>query len=156
MLCLLRSWTIWNVVTDIDNQYHYTGCPWVINSVAIMNRIICCGFHSASKFSALSFRSIIVPINRADAMLYRLMSTNPSNSETEEKKVHPTPMWWLWEELIPRSEAVKDFSIPIEKLETPQERYQRIVLLYRKPNQISKNMLNRYFKLWGLQQLIDN
>ena len=47
-----------------------------------------------------------------------------------------------------RSEAVKDFSIPIEQLETPQERYQRVVILYRKPNQISKNMLNRYFKLW--------
>ena len=43
---------------------------------------------------------------------------------------------------------MKDFSIPIEQLETPRERYQRVVILYRKPNKISKNMLNRYFKLW--------
>ncbi|KAK8793692.1 hypothetical protein WA171_002825 [Blastocystis sp. BT1] len=102
-----------------------------------MSRIISCGYRSASKLSALSFRSVIVPINGSDAMFCRLMSTNVSNSEMEEKKEQPTGM----------SEAVKDFSIPIEQLETPRERYQRVVILYRKPNQISKNMLNRYFKL---------
>ncbi|KAK8809967.1 hypothetical protein WA538_003519 [Blastocystis sp. DL] len=50
-------------------------------------------------------------------------------------------------ERIEISEDVKNFALPIEKLGSPVERYQRVVMLYRKPNQISKNMLNRYFKL---------
>ena len=46
------------------------------------------------------------------------------------------------------SEDVRNFALPIEKLGSPVERYQRVVMLYRRPNQISKNMLNRYFKLF--------
>ena len=54
-------------------------------------------------------------------------------------------------EIIPRSAEVKDLSIPIEKLETSLERYQRILLLHKKPYQMSKNMLNRYFKLYPIE-----
>lgn len=52
--------------------------------------------------------------------------------------------------ITPRSAEVKDLSIPIEQLGTPLERYQRITMLHRKPYQMSKNMLNRYFKLFGI------
>ena len=112
-----------------------------------MSRIISCGYRSASRLSLLSFRSVVVPINGRDAMFYRLMSTNASNSETEEKNEQPHGMLGFCGNCDSRSEAVKDLSIPIEQLETSRERYQRVVILYTKPNQISRNMLNRYFKL---------
>lgn len=92
MLYLLRSWTTCTVIGIVDNQYHLTCVSWAINNAAIMSRIISCGYRSASKLSALSFRSVIVPINGSDAMFCRLMSTNVSNSEMEEKKEQPTGM----------------------------------------------------------------
>lgn len=41
----------------------------------------------------------------------------------------------------------RDFSIPIEQLSSPEERYRRITVLNRKPYQMSSSVLNKYFKL---------
>ena len=47
-----------------------------------------------------------------------------------------------------------DFSIPIEKLDTPEERYKRITMLNRKPYQMSSSVLNKYFKLFVLTAVL--
>ena len=51
-----------------------------------------------------------------------------------------------------------DFSIPIEKLDTPEERYKRITMLNRKPYSVlmlvQEKVLNKYFKLFVLTAVL--
>ncbi|KAK8806421.1 hypothetical protein WA588_002991 [Blastocystis sp. NMH] len=102
-----------------------------------MNRFGVCSYRFVSSTSFASFRAMGAFAGRTTWVSSRHMATEASADAGESAP----------RERIEISEDVKNFALPIEKLGSPVERYQRVVMLYRKPNQISKNMLNRYFKL---------
>ena len=110
-----------------------------------MNRIAISSICSVSGMSTPALRVMSCVEGRVPSVFKRLFATTENQVDSQPTKEGNPEL----EEIM---KTAGDFSIPIEQLVTPVERYRRITILSRKPYQLGKNMINRYFKTYCIER----